>query len=850
MYSFATYKNQYKANLKLALPVVLTQLGQILTQFADNLMVGRYGGDDPTPLAAVSFGGAVFFILFIAAIGIALGMTPLVGELYAQGDREKSAGLLQNGILFYGLLGLAMAVVQYAAIPLLYHLGQPAEVVDMAIPYYKMLVYSMPFIMLFFTFKQFLEGVGNTKVEMVVTIVANLANIGFNWVFIYGRYGFPEMGAEGAGLGTLMSRIIAPIGMVAYFYSRHKYRAYLDGFSPRNYSWATVKKLLHMGLPISMQMFLEASAFVGTGIMMGWFNKETMSANQIATTIGNCAFMIVMSIGAATTIRVSHCYGARNIGELSLAAVKFGQNILAENNNYALVLASTDLDGIPSNVRDQAREKAEALGEKGKYAFTLHKPSLIPFLTYSSKRELREQIYKAYLNRCNNGDEYDNKQLINDFIRLRTEKAHLLGYPSYAAYVVADEMAGTTDAVYKLLDEIWAPALESAKGELAEMEVLFKKDFPEGEFASWDWWYYAEKVRKQKYELDEEMLRPYFSLENVQGGIFFLANRLYGITFRPVIVPLYHPDATAYEVLDADESHLGVLYFDYFPRDGKSQGAWCGNYVEQTYRDGKRVAPVVSIVCNFTRPTSNSPALLTLDETETLFHEFGHALHFLFHDVKYRGLTEVEGDFVELPSQLMENWAFEPELLKQYAVNYRSKDAVIPEYLVAKLRRSELFNQGFMTTELIAAALSDMDIHSTTEYAPFDPMEFERQALTEKRGLIPQIEPRYRYPYFSHIFDGGYSAGYYFYTWAEVLDKDAFEAFRESGDLFNKKIADDFRRKILARGGSEDGMTMYRAFRGKDPDKRAMLRSRGLWNEPEPEPADSLGMPIAGEELK
>ncbi len=524
-------------------------------------------------------------------------------------------------------------------------------------------------------------------------------------------------------------------------------------------------------------------------------------------------------------------------GELSLAAVKFGQNILAENGNYALVLESADLDGIPSNVRDQAREKAEATGKKGKYVFTLHKPSLIPFLTYSQKRELREEIYKAYLNRCNNGDEYDNKQLINDFIRLRTEKAHLLGYPSYADYVVADEMAGTTDAVYKLLNEIWTPALERAKGELAEMEELFKKDHPDGEFASWDWWYYAEKVRKQKYQLEEELLRPYFSLENVQSGIFFLANRLYGITFRPIVVPLYHPDAIAYEVLDADESHLGVLYFDYFPRDGKSQGAWCGNYVEQTYEDGKRVAPVVSIVCNFTRPTSNAPALLTLDETETLFHEFGHALHFLFHDVKYRGLTEVEGDFVELPSQLMENWAFDPEVLKQYAVHYRSNE-VIPEYLVAKLRRSELFNQGFMTTELIAASLSDMDIHSITEYEPFDPMEFERKALTEKRGLIPQIEPRYRYPYFSHIFDGGYSAGYYFYTWAEVLDKDVFEAFRESGDLFNKRIADDFRRKILARGGSEDGMTMYRDFRGKDPDKRAMLRSRGLWNEPEP--ADSL----------
>ena len=524
--------------------------------------------------------------------------------------------------------------------------------------------------------------------------------------------------------------------------------------------------------------------------------------------------------------------------ELSLAAVKFGNNIRSENNNYVLMLSTGELEGLPANVREQAREKAAQLGKRDKYAFTLQKPSLIPFLTYSSKRELREEIYKAYLNRCNNGDEYDNKQLINDFVRLRTEKAHLLGYPSYAAYVVDDEMARTTDAVYGLLDEIWTPALDRAKGELAEMEALFRKDLPDGEFASWDWWYYAEKLRKQKYALDEEMLRPYFSLENVQTGIFFLANRLYGITFRPVVVPLYHSEAVAYEVLDADESHLGILYFDFFPRDGKSQGAWCGNYVEQTYDgEGNRVAPVVSIVCNFTRPTANTPALLTLDEAETLFHEFGHALHFLFHDVRYRGLAEVEGDFVELPSQLMENWAFDPEMLKQYAVHYRSNE-VIPQYLIDKIRNSRLFNQGFMTTELIAASLSDMDIHSMTEYAPFDPVAFEREALFDKRGLIPQIEPRYRYPYFSHIFDGGYSAGYYFYTWAAVLDKDVFEAFRESGDLFNKRIADDFRRKVLARGGSADGMTLYRDFRGKDPDKRPMLRSRGLWTDPAP--ADSL----------
>ena len=486
------------------------------------------------------------------------------------------------------------------------------------------------------------------------------------------------------------------------------------------------------------------------------------------------------------------------------------------------------------------------MGKGDKWVFTLHKPSLIPFLTYSAKRDLREKIYKAYLNRCNNGDQYDNKQLINDFIRLRTEKAKMLGYPSYAAYVVADEMAGTTDAVYALLDQIWTPALDRAGEELAEMDKLLQKDVPGATFESWDWWYYAEKLRKQNYALDEEMLRPYFSLENVQGGIFYLANRLYGITFQPIVAPLYHPEAIAYEVLDAEQSHLGVLYFDFFPRDGKSQGAWCGNYVEQTYRDGERVAPVVSIVCNFTRPVRNTPALLTLDETETLFHEFGHALHFLFHDVKYRGLTEVEGDFVELPSQIMENWAFEPEMLKQYAVHHRTGE-VIPKYLVDKLRRSELFNQGFATTELIAASLSDMDIHSTTDYEPFDPMVFERRALNEKRGLIPQIEPRYRYPYFSHIFDGGYSAGYYFYTWAEVLDKDAFAAFRESGDLFNKKIAADFRTKILARGGSEDGMTLYRAFRGADPDKRAMLRGRGLLAEPDPQPDEETPIPLEPE---
>lgn len=519
---------------------------------------------------------------------------------------------------------------------------------------------------------------------------------------------------------------------------------------------------------------------------------------------------------------------------LSLTAVKFGSNLLAETNDFELVLSSNDLDGLPAGVRDAAAEKAEKSGHKNRWVFTLHKPSMIPFLTYSTRRDLREQIYKAYLNRGNNGNKHDNKDLINDFIRLRTEKAHLLGYESYADYVISDQMAQNKVAVYSLLDEIWTPALERAKEELTEMEKMFKRDHSSAEFSSWDWWFYAEKVRRRNYSVDEEMLRPYFSLDNTRHGIFFLANRLYGITFRPVKIPAYHSECSAFEVLDKDESLLGVLYFDYHPRDGKGAGAWCGYYREPMYdAEGKRVPPVVSIVCNFTRPVGNTPALLNIDEVGTLFHEFGHALHFLFSDTKYRGLLGVEGDFVELPSQIMENWAFEPALLAQYATHYRSGD-VISDAMIQKLQRSAHFNQGFMTTELVAAALSDLEIHSLPKYEDkIDVEAFEYQVLNEKRGLIPQIEPRYRYTYFSHIFDGGYSAGYYFYIWAEVLDKDAFEAFRQSNDIFDCRIAERFRCEVLSRGGEDEGMNLYRAFRGAEPDKTPLLRARGLWNEPE-----------------
>ncbi|MBE6195135.1 MAG: M3 family metallopeptidase [Rikenellaceae bacterium] len=516
--------------------------------------------------------------------------------------------------------------------------------------------------------------------------------------------------------------------------------------------------------------------------------------------------------------------------ELSLLTVKFDNNLLAETNDFKLELEAKEVSELPKAVREAAKEG----DDENKYIFTLHKPSLIPFLTYSQNRELREKIYKAYLNRCSNDNDHDNKAIINEMVRLRIEKANLLGYKSYSEYVTSEQMAGSPKAVYALLEEIFTSANEKAKEELEEMNRLFKRDHrdDDAKFESWDWWYYAEKVRKQKYSLNEEMTSPYFALDNVRQGAFNLANRLYGLTFRPVIVPQYHNEASAYEVLDNDGSHLGVLYFDFHPRASKSQGAWCGYFRRPSYdREGKRISPVVSIVCNFTRPSGDTPALLSIDEVTTLFHEFGHALHFLFSDVPYNGLLDVEGDFVELPSQIMENWALEPELLKTYAVHYRN-NTVISRNLIEKIRRSAQFNQGFMTTELLGAALVDLDIHSLTKYKEMDVESFEYNALYEKRGMIHEIEPRYHLPYFAHIFAGGYSSGYYFYTWAEVLDKDAFAAFSETGDVFHRRTAQAF-RKLLASGGSKDGMSLYREFRGAEPSREPLLKARGLWVEPE-----------------
>ncbi len=517
--------------------------------------------------------------------------------------------------------------------------------------------------------------------------------------------------------------------------------------------------------------------------------------------------------------------------ELSLATVEYARNLLAASAEFEMVLESSEeLDGLPTSVRNAAREAAEEAGYKGKYLFTLSKPSMLPFLTYSKNRELRQRLYEGYLNKGNLGDKNDNKEVINTIIKLRTRKANLLGFASHAHFVLDNVMAKTPENVYALLEEIWEPALNTAKEELEEMKKIARKDFNPDEFASWDWWYYAEKVRQKNYNLDEQALRPYFSLENVRLGIFGLCNRLYGITFSPVKVPVYNKECTAYQVLEADGTTLGVVIFDFFPRPGKSFGAWCGGYVDMAIKDGKRVNPVVTVVCNFTRPSGNTPALLTIDETETFFHEFGHALHSLFAQVPYKGLLGVERDFVELPSQIMENWAMEPEVLKTYAVHHQT-GSIIPNHLVRRLQKSDKFNQGFMTTELLAASLSDMDIHTRTSTEPLDVNAFEREVLNEKRGLIEQIAPRYRYPYFSHIFDGGYSAGYYSYTWAEVLDKDAYQAFVETGNLFDRKTAQRF-RKLLEAGGTKDGMVLYKEFRGAEPSRVPLMVARGFMEAP------------------
>lgn len=517
--------------------------------------------------------------------------------------------------------------------------------------------------------------------------------------------------------------------------------------------------------------------------------------------------------------------------KLSALELTFEQNVLKETSNYTLIVDNEkDLSGLSEAQISEASSRAKASGVEGKWFFGLDNPSVIPFLQYADNKDLRKQILNAYLNRCNNGNENDNKEVIRDLVKYRLKKAQIMGWDDYAAFVLDDRMAKTPEAVYELLDQVWKPALKSAKDELKDMtSVARKSGFDGKELDAADWRYYFEKAKISKFNLTDDQLRPYFQLENVRNGIFYVANKLYGITFTQLNnVPLPNPEAIAFECKDADGSHLGVIFMDMFARPGfKRGGAWCSGYREQTYKDGKRVAPIVTIVGNFTRPIGEDPALLSADETETYFHEFGHALQGLLQDVKYNGLARITRDFVELPSQIMEHWAFEPQVLKEYAKHYKTGES-IPDELIQKLDKSGKYGQGFATVEYVAASYLDMDYHILKSIPEdLDVNKFENTVLGE-RGLISQIPSRYKSTYFRHTFGGGYTAGYYSYLWAEVLDADAYDAFVETGDIFNQTVASKFRNEILERGGEDDAMTLYVNFRGKKPGIEPLLKNRGL----------------------
>ena len=510
--------------------------------------------------------------------------------------------------------------------------------------------------------------------------------------------------------------------------------------------------------------------------------------------------------------------------QLSTLGLTFSDNILNENNAFKLYIdKEEDLAGLPEWFHQSAAEEAKADGQEGKWLFTLGNASRLPFLQYSENRPLREQIYKAYINRGNNNDKNDNKKIITDIVSLRLEKAQLLGFDCYSNFVLDNTMAKNSTTVMNFLNNLWSYSLPKAKAEAADLQKIMDKEGKGEKLEAWDWWYYTEKLRKEKYNLEEDEIKPYFKLENVREGAFAVANKLYGITLTKLEgIPVYHPDVEVFEVKDADGSHMGIFYVDYFPRPGKSGGAWMSNYREQQ----GDIRPLVCNVCSFTKPVGDTPSLLTIDEVETLFHEFGHALHGLLTKCNYKGIsgTNVVRDFVELPSQINEHWATEPEVLKMYAKHYQTGET-IPDSLIEKILNQKTFNQGFMTTELLAAAILDMNLHNLTDTKNLDVLAYEKEAM-DQLNLIPEIAPRYRTTYFNHII-GGYAAGYYSYLWANVLDNDAFEAFKEHG-IFDKKTADLFRYNVLEKGNSEDPMTLYKNFRGAEPQLEPMLKNRGM----------------------
>lgn len=510
--------------------------------------------------------------------------------------------------------------------------------------------------------------------------------------------------------------------------------------------------------------------------------------------------------------------------QLSTLTIEFGNHVLADNNDYLLVVdKKEDLAGLPDAVIAGAAQEAKAHGKDGKWVFTLQESSRTPLLQYAQNRELRKNIYQAYTSLGNRGNANDNKEVLKKVLALRLEKAQLMGFNNFAEYQLADNMAKNPKNALDLLYGLWEYSIKNAKAEADELQKIMDREGKGEKLEAWDWWYYAEKLRQEKYDLNEDAIKPYFSQEDVHNGLCTVVNKLYGITLTPCdSISVYNKDVKTYIVKDADGSLLGVFYSDYMPRTSKRSGAWMSNFREQ--QEGVR--PLIYNVASFTKPAGDLPSLLTIDEARTMYHEFGHALHGLLTQCKYKGVsgTSVAQDFVELPSQVMEHWAVEPEVLKMYAKHYQTRE-VIPDSLIAKIENQALFNQGFMTTELLAAAILDMEMHCLTTMEGFDVLQFEKQ-LMDKLGLIPQIAPRYRSTYFNHIM-GGYAAGYYSYIWAERLDTDAFEAFKEHG-LFDQATATSFRKNILEKGGSDDPMKLYVTFRGAEPSLDALLKTRGL----------------------
>lgn len=516
--------------------------------------------------------------------------------------------------------------------------------------------------------------------------------------------------------------------------------------------------------------------------------------------------------------------------EISMLQLNFSQNLMHETNNtFVTVDNLEELDGLPEANITAAAQMAKANGKEGKWMFNMQRPSCNPVLQYCKNRDLRKRVYEAYYNRGNQNNAYDNKEIARRLVTLRLQKAKLMGYDDYASLVLEDRMAKNEQNVYQLLEQVWTPAVEKAQEELDDIRAEIKKDGYSFEPEGWDYMYYLDRAKQAKYAIDEGEVRSYLEINNVLKGIFYVANKLYGLTFkeRTAELPKYEPTAQSWEVIDKDGKTLAIFYSDYYPRDGKGAGAWCTGFRGQSYDGNERVIPIVVNVCNMATPSGDKPALQSIDNVETMFHEFGHALHSFMRDVHYNGVSGVERDFVELPSQINEHWAFEPEVLEVYAKHYHT-GKVIPMDLVKKIEESAKYGQGFATVEYLAASLVDMDLHTLKDVPDkLNVMEFESKMLKE-RGIPSQIFPRYRVTNFSHTMGGGYTAGYYSYMWAEVLDCDAYQAFKETGDIFNPQVAEKFRKYVLTPGGIDDGMTMYKNFRGRAPKIDALLENRGL----------------------